>query len=84
MGVVICIIWFRYGYALGLCAGLSDYGGRVADFVAGAGTNIRAKSSTVLHISCSPWAALDRTSFSLLTPMAGRRPCWVTNRTELH
>ena len=83
MGVVICIIWFvtgmHWAFALGYLIMAV-----VADFVAGA-DSIRARSSTVLHISCSPWAALGRTSFSLLTPMDGRRPCWVTepNRVTL-
>ena len=40
--------------------------------------SIRARSSTAWLTYCSPWAVLDRISFSLLIPTAGRRPCWGT------
>ena len=34
--------------------------------------------AVVADFYCSPWAVLDRISFSLLIPTAGRRPCWGT------
>ena len=76
MGVVICIIWFvtgmHWAFALGYLIMAV-----VADFVAGAG-QYRARSSTAWLTYCSPLAVLDRISFSLLIPTAGRRPCWGT------
>lgn len=74
MGVIMGIIWFvtgmHWAFALGYLIMAI-----VADFVAGAG-QYKSKNSTVCLTSCSPSAVLDRISFSLLTPMVGRRPCW--------
>lgn len=75
MGVIMGIIWFvtgmHWAFALGYLIMAI-----VADFVAGAG-QYKSKNSTACLISCSLSAALDRISFSLLTPTAGRRQCWV-------
>lgn len=76
MGVVICIIWFvtgmHWAFALGYLIMAV-----VADFVAGAGQYKSKKLNSLAYILFS-WAVLDRISFSLLIPTAGRRPCWGT------
>ena len=41
-------------------------------------TGTQAKNSTACLISCSLSVALVHISCSLLTPTAGRRPCWGT------
>ena len=77
MGVIMGIIWFvtgmHWAFALGYLIMAI-----VADFVAGAQGSTKAKSSTACLISCSLSVALVRISCSLLTPTAGRRPCWGT------
>lgn len=76
MGVIMGIIWFvtgmHWAFALGYLIMAI-----VADFVAGAG-QYKSKNSTACLISCSPSVALVHISCSLLTPTAGRRPCWET------
>lgn len=76
MGVIMGIIWFvtgmHWAFALGYLIMAI-----VADFVAGAG-QYKSKNSTACLISCSLSVALVHISCSLLTPTAGRRPCWGT------
>ena len=59
----------RYGYALAFALGYLIMA-VVADLLP-AQDSIRARSSTAWLTYCSPWAVLDRISFSLLIPTAG-------------
>lgn len=76
MGVIMGIIWFVTGMHWAFALGYMIMA-IVADFVAGAG-QYKSKNSTACLISCSLSVALVHISCSLLTPTAGRRPCWET------
>ena len=74
MGVIMGIIWFvtgmHWAFALGYMI--------MAIVALLAQDSTKAKNSTACLISCSLSVALVHISCSLLTPTAGRRPCWET------
>ena len=76
MGVIMGIIWFVTGMHWAFALGYMIMA-IVADFVAGAGQYKSKKLNSLSYILFS-LGALVHISCSLLTPTAGRRPCWGT------
>ena len=73
MGVIMGIIWFVTGMHWAFALGYMIMA--ILLLVQG---STKAKNSTACLISCSLSVALVHISCSLLTPTAGRRPCWGT------
>ena len=76
MGVIMGIIWFVTGMHWAFALGYHDYGD-CRGLCCWCRAVQKQESSTACLISCSLSVALVHISCSLLTPTAGRRPCWV-------
>lgn len=76
MGVIMGIIWFVTGMHWAFALGYRSW--RLSRTLLLVQGSTKAKNSTACLISCSLSVALVHISCSLLTPTAGRRPCWET------
>lgn len=76
MGVIMGIIWFVTGMHWAFALGYRSW--RLSRTLLLVQGSTKAKNSTACLISCSLSVALVHISCSLLTPTAGRRPCWGT------